>query len=63
MAGRAARPASIAIFVAVFSVNMLSSSREPAWGDAHGMWEVAERLWSQQAIDISMLKDLSRGNF
>ena len=54
MAGRAARPASIAIFVAVFSFNMLSSSREPAWGDAHGMWEVAEHLLTRQAIDISI---------
>ena len=35
---------SIAIFVAVFFVYLLSSSREPAWGDAHGMWEVAERV-------------------
>ena len=44
----------IAIFVAVFAFNMLSSSREPAWGDAHGMWEVADHLLSRQAIDISI---------
>lgn len=42
----------IAIFVAVFGLYMLSSSREPAWGDAHPMWEVADRLVQHGAIDI-----------
>jgi len=42
----------IAIFVAVFGLYMLSSSREPAWGDAHSMWEVADRLVQHGAIDI-----------
>lgn len=42
-----------AIFVAVFALNMLSSGREPAWGDAHGMWEVAERLATSRTIAIS----------
>lgn len=43
---------SIAIFVAVFSLYWLSSSREPAWGDARPMWEVADRLVQHGAIDI-----------
>jgi hypothetical protein len=42
----------IAIFVAVFGLYMLSSSREPAWGDAHSMWEVADRIVQHGAIDI-----------
>lgn len=42
----------IAIFVAVFGLYLLSSSREPAWGDARPMWEVAERLVRHGAIDI-----------
>src|SRR5689334_17294378 len=32
---------------------MLSSSREPAWGDAHGMWEVAEQLVAHGSIAIA----------
>src|SRR5438067_4799086 len=43
---------SLAIIVAVLSLYLLSSSREPAWGDAHPMWEVAERLVKHGAIDI-----------
>src|SRR5262245_61398596 len=42
----------IAIFVAVFGLYLLSSSREPAWGDARPMWEVADRLVQHAAIDI-----------
>jgi hypothetical protein len=42
----------IAIFVAVFGLYLLSSSREPAWGDARPMWEVADRLVQHGAIDI-----------
>ena len=41
------------IFVAVLAFNLLSSGREPAWGDARGMWEVADHLASHGAIDIS----------
>src|SRR5262249_10149785 len=51
--GRARRRWGLAIFVAVLSVNMLSSSREPAWGDARGIWEVATQLVAHQAIDIT----------
>jgi len=43
---------SIAIAVAVFFMYMLSSSREPAWGDARPMWEVADRMVQHGAIDI-----------
>ncbi len=43
---------SLAIFVAVFSLYLLSSSREPAWGDARPMWEVAERLVAGDGIAI-----------
>ena len=43
---------SIAIAVAVFGLYLLSSSREPAWGDARPMWEVADRLVRHGAIDI-----------
>ena len=42
----------IAIFVAVFGLYLLTSSREPAWGDARPMWEVADRLVQHRAIDI-----------
>ena len=38
----------LAIFVAVFSFYLVTTSREPAWGDAHGMWEVADHLLSKQ---------------
>lgn len=42
----------IAIFVAVFGLYLLTSSREPAWGDARPMWEVADRLVQHGALDI-----------
>src|SRR5688572_23548239 len=42
----------IAIFVAVFGLYLLTSSREPAWGDGRPMWEVADRLVQHGAIDI-----------
>jgi hypothetical protein len=51
--GAPRRGVAIAIFVAVLSLNMLSSGREPAWGDARGMWEVAEHLLTQRSIAIS----------
>lgn len=44
---------SAAIFVAVFAFYLATSSREPAWGDAHGMWEVAEQLATKGRIDIA----------
>lgn len=47
-----ARTWQIAIFVAVFALYLVSSSREPAWGDARPMWEVAARLVQHGAIDI-----------
>jgi hypothetical protein len=43
---------SIAIFVAVCALYLVTSSREPAWGDARGMWEVANRLVGDGAISI-----------
>jgi hypothetical protein len=42
----------IAIFVAVFSFYLLTSSREPAWGDAHPMWDVADAIVHHGKIDI-----------
>jgi len=42
----------IAIFVAVFAWYLVTSSREPVWGDARGMWEVAERLVTKHRLDI-----------
>jgi hypothetical protein len=35
---------SVAIFVSAFAFYMATSSREPAWGDARGMWDVANHL-------------------
>lgn len=35
---------TVAIFVAAFACFLLGSSREPAWGDAHGMWDIAARM-------------------
>ena len=32
---------------------MLASSREPAWGDAHPMWELADRIVQHGALDIA----------
>jgi hypothetical protein len=43
---------TLAIFIAVFGVYMLASSREPAWGDGRSMWEVADRLVQHGKIDI-----------
>ncbi len=54
VAPRTDRGWAIAIFLAVLAFDLLSSSREPAWGDAHGMWEVADHLVSRRAIDISI---------
>src|SRR5262245_40693725 len=43
----------IAIFVAVFSLYLLSSGREPPSGDSHPMWDVADALVQHGKIDIS----------
>ena len=43
---------ALAIWIAVFGCYLLTSSREPAWGDAHPMWEVAERLVAGEGIAI-----------
>jgi hypothetical protein len=48
---RVLRPA-LAIWIAVFGCYLLTSSREPAWGDAHPMWEVAEHLVAGEGIAI-----------
>lgn len=40
------------IAFAVFALYMATSSREPAWGDARGMWEAATRLVTEGAISI-----------
>lgn len=46
------RRLAFAIWLAVFALYMLTSSREPAWGDARGMWEVATRIVNDRAISI-----------
>lgn len=50
----ARRHLCVAMFVAVFAWNLLTTSRERAWGDAQAMWEVAERMVSARALDIEM---------
>jgi hypothetical protein len=52
-----------AIFLAVFSFYLVTSSREPAWGDARGMWEVATKLVDKQtiAIDTRWPEDIPPG--
>jgi hypothetical protein len=35
---------NLAIFVAAFSFYLVTSGREPAWGDANGMWDIAGNL-------------------
>lgn len=49
---RGVRGWTFAIFVAVFAWYLATSSREIAWGDARPMWEVADRLVQDGAIDI-----------
>ncbi len=63
MTSRPARSWSLAIFVAVFSLYLVTSSREPAWGDARGMWEVANRLVGERtiAIDVRWPEDIPPG--
>lgn len=51
MLSRVVRPA-LAIWLAVFGFYLLTSSREVAWGDAHPMWEVAERIVAGDGIAI-----------
>lgn len=43
---------ALAIFLAVFAFYLLTSSREPAWGDARGMWEVASKIVDERTIAI-----------
>lgn len=45
---------SVAIFVAVAALYLVTSSREPAWGDARPMWEVATQLVAEHRIDIGV---------
>ena len=52
MRSRVVRPA-LAIWLAVFGFYLLTSSREVAWGDAHPMWEVAERIVAGDGIAIN----------
>ncbi|HEY1554441.1 MAG TPA: hypothetical protein VGF94_06370 [Kofleriaceae bacterium] len=44
---------SVAIFFTVLAVYLLSGSREHPWGDAHPVWDVAERVVHHGAIDIT----------
>ncbi len=54
---------AIAIFVAVFSFYLLSTGREPAWGDAEPMWAVADAIVDHHgvAIDVRWPEDLPPG--
>jgi hypothetical protein len=40
------------MFVAVFSLYLLTSSREPPWGDSHPMWDVAVAIVQRGEINI-----------
>jgi hypothetical protein len=44
---------NVAIFVAAFSFYMVTGSREPAWGDANSMWDVAAKMLEGR-IDTSV---------
>lgn len=57
------RRAAFWLFAVVFFFNMLTSSREKAWGDAHGMWDVAVNLLAKQslAIDLRWPEDIPPG--
>ncbi len=52
-----------AIFFAVFALYLLSSGREPPWGDARGMYDVGEHLLLDGRVDISFPwpEDIPRG--
>jgi hypothetical protein len=53
---------NVAIFVAAFSFYMLSSSREPAWGDARGMWDVASHMVEGEiTTTIKWPEDIPKG--
>lgn len=41
---------SIAIFVSALAFYLLTTSREPAWGDARSMWDVADHLVSRGEV-------------
>src|SRR4051812_7164597 len=53
-----------AIFVTTFAAYLLSSGREPPWGDANIQYMVAESLASHGSIAISRAwpEDLPRGH-
>lgn len=44
---------ALAIFVATAAFYLVTSGREPAWGDARGMWEVADRIVGHRSISIA----------
>jgi hypothetical protein len=53
----------IAIFVAVFAFYLLTTGREPAWGDAEPMWAVADAIVTNQTVsmDVRWPEDLPPG--
>jgi hypothetical protein len=48
------RAIALAIFVAVFAFYLLTSSREPAWGDASSMWDIADRIVTKGSVDTKV---------
>lgn len=40
----------VAIFVTAFAFYLVTTSREPAWGDAHSMWDVADHLVARGSL-------------
>ncbi len=46
-------PGRVALFVALFSLYMLSQSRDDTWADARPIWNVAESIVTRAALDIS----------
>jgi hypothetical protein len=53
MAGNPDRRLKAVIFLSVLGAYYLTSSREPPWGDARGMWDVADHLVREGRLDIS----------
>lgn len=49
----ASRRLPAVIFIAVFAFYWATTSREPAWGDARPMWEVAEGLVNHGKLSIA----------
>lgn len=48
------RPWALAIFVAVFSFYLLTTGREPAWGDAEPMVAVADAIVDHQGVAMAV---------